>query len=365
MAIIVATTYALDAIAQTEIRGKVRDWKTGEPLAFANVYINQTTLGAAADEKGQFVIHNVPPGNFELKASFVGYETESRKIIAGESAVLEANFGLNPLSKELTELEVTGTHDRKWQRKFRQFKREFLGVSPNASQCEIVNPWVVEFDEDNPGVWILRATASEPIEIINKALGYRLFFHIRRFEIYKTKIAILGDTRFEELKSDDEKEKERWNRQRRETWMGSERHLFYSMLHSRLEEDGFQIYAEISKNNDLVRSSMFSAELGKRVVPYTVHPQPIGKKIKLYRVPFDGRVEIHYSGRNDHPFYKDMNGLVSWIETAGQAIDVTDKGVVTDPSRLVTIGYFRSLRVADLLPLDYEPENLSGGSARH
>ena len=189
MAIIVATTYALDAIAQTEIRGKVRDWKTGEPLAFANVYINQTTLGAAADEKGQFVIHNVPPGNFELKASFVGYETESRKIIAGESAVLEANFGLNPLSKELTELEVTGTHDRKWQRKFRQFKREFLGVSPNASQCEIVNPWVVEFDEDNPGVWILRATASEPIEIINKALGYRLFFHIRRFEIYKTKIA--------------------------------------------------------------------------------------------------------------------------------------------------------------------------------
>ncbi|MBX7127188.1 MAG: hypothetical protein K1X47_15945, partial [Cyclobacteriaceae bacterium] len=69
--------------------------------------------------------------------------------------------------------------------------------------------------------------------------------------------------------------------------------------------------------------------------------------------------------RNDHPFYKDMNGLVSWIETAGQAIDVTDKGVVTDPSRLVTIDYFRSLPVADLLPLDYEPENLSGGSARH
>ncbi len=56
-----------------KIAGKVTDKNTGESLIGANVIITGTTMGAAADVDGNFSILNVPPGEYTLKASMVGY----------------------------------------------------------------------------------------------------------------------------------------------------------------------------------------------------------------------------------------------------------------------------------------------------
>lgn len=61
------------------IAGKVTDTDTGEPLIGANVLILNTNWGAATDVDGYFKIISVPPGNYELKASYVGYATQSIK----------------------------------------------------------------------------------------------------------------------------------------------------------------------------------------------------------------------------------------------------------------------------------------------
>ncbi len=58
-----------------KINGKVIDSETGDPLPGANVIIEGTTLGAAADNDGDYFILNVPPGNYNIKASMMGYET--------------------------------------------------------------------------------------------------------------------------------------------------------------------------------------------------------------------------------------------------------------------------------------------------
>ncbi len=58
-----------------KIAGKVLDAQTGEGLPAANVLIEGTTLGAAADDNGDFVIINVPPGEYTLIARMMGYET--------------------------------------------------------------------------------------------------------------------------------------------------------------------------------------------------------------------------------------------------------------------------------------------------
>jgi len=71
---------ASDASAQQNIygsiTGKVVDRETGQPLRFANVVIVGTTLGANAPT-GQFNVAVVPVGTYTLKASFVGYETQT------------------------------------------------------------------------------------------------------------------------------------------------------------------------------------------------------------------------------------------------------------------------------------------------
>jgi len=64
------------ATAQTwgKIVGVVQDGETGEALPGANVMIEGTTLGAATDLKGYYLILRVPPGRHTIRADYIGYQ---------------------------------------------------------------------------------------------------------------------------------------------------------------------------------------------------------------------------------------------------------------------------------------------------
>lgn len=59
--------------ASGKISGTIKDSKTNEPLIGANVVIEGTTMGAASNIDGYYVILNIPPGTYKLKISMVGY----------------------------------------------------------------------------------------------------------------------------------------------------------------------------------------------------------------------------------------------------------------------------------------------------
>jgi len=58
-----------------KISGFVKDKNNGEPLIGVNIVIDGKPLGAASDLEGYFYIINVPPGTYNLIATFVGYGT--------------------------------------------------------------------------------------------------------------------------------------------------------------------------------------------------------------------------------------------------------------------------------------------------
>ncbi len=62
--------------AQTggKIVGTVVDKDTREPLIGANVLVEGTTLGAATDLDGTFIILRVPPGKYDLRVVYIGYQ---------------------------------------------------------------------------------------------------------------------------------------------------------------------------------------------------------------------------------------------------------------------------------------------------
>ncbi len=70
-----ACNYYSPLIAGTtgKISGSIKDISTGEPLIGANIIVDGTTLGAAADSKGRFVILNIPPGVYTVRGSMIGY----------------------------------------------------------------------------------------------------------------------------------------------------------------------------------------------------------------------------------------------------------------------------------------------------
>jgi hypothetical protein len=58
-----------------DVRGKIVDERTNSPLPSVNVIITGTTLGSATDSSGEFYIHNVPEGLYEIKVSSIGRTT--------------------------------------------------------------------------------------------------------------------------------------------------------------------------------------------------------------------------------------------------------------------------------------------------
>ncbi len=57
-----------------KISGKVTDLETGEPLPGINIIIDGTTLGAASDIDGFYIINNIPPGRYAVVASGIGFQ---------------------------------------------------------------------------------------------------------------------------------------------------------------------------------------------------------------------------------------------------------------------------------------------------
>jgi outer membrane receptor protein involved in Fe transport len=57
-----------------KISGTITDAGSGEELIGANVIIEGTSFGAATGTNGKYVILNIPPGTYNVKVSFLGYE---------------------------------------------------------------------------------------------------------------------------------------------------------------------------------------------------------------------------------------------------------------------------------------------------
>ena len=91
-----------------KIAGIVKDKDTGEPLPGVTVVILGTTMGAAANEKGEYFILNVPPGVYKLKASLIGYtpvEVEQVKVSLDLTTTID--FQLTAKAVEVGGITVT------------------------------------------------------------------------------------------------------------------------------------------------------------------------------------------------------------------------------------------------------------------
>ena len=58
-----------------KISGIITDAYTGDPVPGCNIIIEGTTMGAASDVNGEYFILNIPPGNYTIRASMIGYKT--------------------------------------------------------------------------------------------------------------------------------------------------------------------------------------------------------------------------------------------------------------------------------------------------
>lgn len=103
--------FSIHIFAQTgKISGVVKDASTNEALIGANVLVEGTTIGAATNIDGFFVILNLSPGNYNLRASMVGYAPGIyQDVRVSIDQTTEINFNLTSNTFQTDEVVVIAT----------------------------------------------------------------------------------------------------------------------------------------------------------------------------------------------------------------------------------------------------------------
>ncbi len=90
-----------------KICGSVVDATDESLMASANIVVLDTKMGAASDFEGYYVILNVPPGTYTLRASFVGYQQMVvEEVVVTADLTTEVDFLLEESPIEMEEVVV-------------------------------------------------------------------------------------------------------------------------------------------------------------------------------------------------------------------------------------------------------------------
>jgi TonB-dependent receptor len=97
-------------LAQTgSIEGTATDKNSNETLPGVTITIDGTTTGTSADVDGHFILTNLKPGKYRIKASYVSYNPvflENVRVVAGKSTTVSITMEENTVA--LKEVTVTG-----------------------------------------------------------------------------------------------------------------------------------------------------------------------------------------------------------------------------------------------------------------
>lgn len=107
-----STLIILLLLSSGSISGFVTDKSNGERLSYVNVSVDNGKLGAATNDKGYYIVHNVPPGSYTIVFSHIGYESKTVSLKLREIRDIVLNVEMIPTYIEMEEIRVSAERSR-------------------------------------------------------------------------------------------------------------------------------------------------------------------------------------------------------------------------------------------------------------
>ncbi|PKP30872.1 MAG: TonB-dependent receptor [Bacteroidetes bacterium HGW-Bacteroidetes-16] len=180
---------------EATVRGFLYEEESGEPAIFANVVLKGTNFGASTDVNGYFLISKIPPGDYTLMVTYLGFDTISELISLSKGALLNKKLFIKKGSFNLE--TVTVSAERTEART--ETKMSVVKISPKdikqipsvggqadfAQYLQVV-PGVV-FTGDQGGQFYIRG--GSPIQnkvMLDGMTIYNPFHSIGLFSVFET-----------------------------------------------------------------------------------------------------------------------------------------------------------------------------------
>ncbi|XWW47658.1 carboxypeptidase-like regulatory domain-containing protein [Fibrella sp. USSR17] len=359
----------LSVQAQFTLRGKVVNAVDEQPVPFCSVFLANTTKGTTADENGNFVLANLPAGRFDLVVSSVGFETLASPLNTNQPAQLLVR--IMPSANQLAEVQVRASRDPEWLEQLDVFLKNFIGTSKNAQECRIVNQNVLWFD-DNRTTLRLTGGAREPLVIENKALGYRIRYVLDQFlfDYGHKSVSYLGYPVYELMKPRNRRESLRWEQARKAAYLGSSMHFMRTLHAKKTAEEGFEIRRMVERTDSTKVGGQWRVKqaryLVKDALPATFILNDDASTDSTTALAFENLIQVTYTGEKEAPEYVRYSNpfssnpgapgpQTSIIHMLEPLVTIERNGNFYNPLGVVFEGYWGWEKMAELLPLTYEP----------
>jgi hypothetical protein len=179
------------------IRGFIYERKTGEPVIFTNAYLYKTTYGAATDVNGYYVITKIPPGEYTLMVTSMGFDTLRQQITLKAGDVVNKNLFVDESSITLGTVHVSAERQAATTETRTSIVKvtpldikqiPSVGGQPDLAQYLQVLPGVI-FTGDQGGQLYIRG--GSPIQnkvMLDGMVIYNPFHSIGLFSVFETDI---------------------------------------------------------------------------------------------------------------------------------------------------------------------------------
>ena len=307
------------------IGGTILDKNTNRAIDFATIYISGTFLGTYSGKDGKFELDISKYATLPVTISTLGYYSVSlTKFPASDKNIIY----MMPKIFELDEVVINDKSlKNKRKNNLKQLKNAFFGLTPKAGQCKIINEndITLNYNSDKD---TLKAFASKPILIENKALGYRITYFLDKFELYKRNQSFyfIGNIIFNEDFTND-KSHGQFSESRRRAYLGSRMHFFRALWSNTLDANGFAIRNSV--NLDLYFNNL------------VIQEDSLFKYIK-----YSNKLGICYNSTTP----------TSYIMFYGKKI-CFDKNGYFDLLVIEWAAQMAKQRIADWLPYEYSTDN--------
>lgn len=94
------------------LRGNIFDADTGEPIIYCTLQLQGTNIGTTTDFEGFFTITNVPVGNYQLVARYIGYDSLATPISIKEDQITYQRINIQPNSVQLSTVNVSARKEK-------------------------------------------------------------------------------------------------------------------------------------------------------------------------------------------------------------------------------------------------------------